>query len=68
MKIHTLIYRKQMILLSLRSMGWEKPKIDWVMQMCNADKKFMKMCVRTYRGSCSITKRIERIRSGNKRY
>lgn len=68
MGIHKLIYRKQLIESVLHSFRWEKEKISTLLMMVNSDREFLKSCIRTYRGKLSITKRIERIRSGNKIY
>ena len=68
MNIHELIYRKQLIEITLNSGGRSKENISTIFRMVNKDRKFLHSCVRAFRGNCSITKRIERIRSGNKLY
>ncbi len=68
MTLHEKIYRKQMVILSLKSYGWSIDNQRHLIALCNLDVAFLHHCVRTYRGKLSITKRIERIRSGNHIY
>ena len=68
MEIHKLIYRKQLIESAIHSFGWRKENRNSLFVLINKDRKFLNSCVRKYRGNLSITKRIERIRSGNKIY
>ena len=68
MDVLSLIYRKEMILASLKSMGRDQENISKIMGLCNKDKSFLHGCVRDFRGGLTITKRIERLRSGNRKY
>ena len=53
-----------MVILSLESLGWSLESNRYIFALCNLDISFLHSCIRTYRGKLSITKRIERIRSG----
>ena len=62
------IYRKEMILHHFKSTYTNNEWRDYLLALCNLYSEFFNGCVRTYRGKLSITKRIERIRSGNHKY
>ena len=68
MNITEKIYRKHMIELCLKSFHRSIENKREILFMCNSDVKFLHDCVRGYRGKLTITKRIERIRSGNHLY